>query len=253
MILTRLGNKRKLAAKLLPHFPPHEIYVEPFFGAGGMFFNKPKAKYNILNDLDREVFNLFNCVLHCREQLEAAWVAMPVHQELWDRWRKGEVPEDPILRACRFLFLSNFGFLGKAQTMRYMSGNTKRLVLDRMDNVWGMLWDAEFGCQDFRELFRRIPALTKGEQARAFIYADPPYLGCAHNYQSGFTAKDCADLFSTLQGTGARWAMSEFDHPEIIALAASHALNVLRIGERKNLKNRRVEILITNYQLEDKE
>ena len=35
-----------------------KIYIEPFFGAGGMFFNKRKAKYNVLNDLDSEIFNL---------------------------------------------------------------------------------------------------------------------------------------------------------------------------------------------------
>jgi DNA adenine methylase len=50
MILRRLGNKSKIASEIYRHFPPHRTYVEPFFGAGGMFFNKPKAKYNILND-----------------------------------------------------------------------------------------------------------------------------------------------------------------------------------------------------------
>lgn len=53
MILRRLGNKQAIAHKIIPYFPPHKIYIEPFFGAGGMFFNKPKAKYNIVNDLDR--------------------------------------------------------------------------------------------------------------------------------------------------------------------------------------------------------
>ena len=43
MILRRLGNKKLIAEKIICHFPPHEIYIEPFFGAGGMFFNKPKV------------------------------------------------------------------------------------------------------------------------------------------------------------------------------------------------------------------
>jgi len=50
MILRRLGNKKKIAHKIQAHFPEHKIYIEPFFGAGGMFFNKPKAKYNIVNN-----------------------------------------------------------------------------------------------------------------------------------------------------------------------------------------------------------
>ena len=62
MILRRLGNKKKIAVEIQKYFPPHKIYIEPFFGAGGMFFNKPKAETNILNDLDSDVFNLFNII-----------------------------------------------------------------------------------------------------------------------------------------------------------------------------------------------
>ena len=67
MILRRLGNKKKIAKEIQKYFPPHKIYIEPFFGAGGMFFNKPKAKYNIVNDLDSDVFNLFQVVMNEKE------------------------------------------------------------------------------------------------------------------------------------------------------------------------------------------
>jgi DNA adenine methylase len=43
-------------------------------------------------------------------------------------------------------------------------------------------------------------------------------------------------------------AISEFDNPKILEMAKG--LNVYQIGERKNLKNRRSEILITNYEIE---
>ena len=69
MILRRLGNKSKLAVKIQQYFPKHKLYIEPFFGAGGMFFHKPKAKYNILNDLDSDVFNLFQVVTLRKNEL----------------------------------------------------------------------------------------------------------------------------------------------------------------------------------------
>ena len=74
MILKRLGNKNNIAKEIQKHFPPHKIYIEPFFGAGGMFFNKPKAKYNIVNDLDSDVFNLFDVVMNQKEELEKAFL-----------------------------------------------------------------------------------------------------------------------------------------------------------------------------------
>ena len=42
--------------------------------------------------------------------------------------------------------------------------------------------------------------------------------------------------------------MSEFDNPMILDLAKQMNLNVIIIGERQSMKNRNVEILVTNYQ-----
>ena len=54
-MLYRIGHKQKLAKKIISHFPEHNVYLEPFFGAGGIFFNKPKVKFNFLNDLNKNV------------------------------------------------------------------------------------------------------------------------------------------------------------------------------------------------------
>jgi DNA adenine methylase len=96
----------------------HRLYIEPFFGAGGMFFNKPKAKYNMLNDLDGDVFNLFQVVMNQKEELEKAFYIMPIHSDLLNYWKKNEETE-PIKKALRFLFLSNLTFMGKGSNMRY--------------------------------------------------------------------------------------------------------------------------------------
>ena len=40
-----------------------------FFGAGGLYFNKPLAKYNILNDADNDVFNLWDCVENRNDEI----------------------------------------------------------------------------------------------------------------------------------------------------------------------------------------
>ena len=48
-------------------------------------------------------------------------------------------------------------------------------------------------------------------------------------------------------GSGCKFAYSEFDHPFILEQAEKRGLNVIVIGERQNLKNRRTEILVTNY------
>ena len=124
MILRRLGNKKKIAKKIQAHFPPHKIYIEPFFGAGGMFFNKPKAKYNIVNDLDSDVFNLFMVVMNRKDELLEAFKMMPIHQDLLEYWKKNK-ETDEIKKAIRFLFLSNLTFMGQGGTLQAGLGNTK--------------------------------------------------------------------------------------------------------------------------------
>ena len=111
MILRRLGNKKKLAEHIQTYFPPHKIYIEPFFGAGGMFFYKPKAKYNIVNDLDSDVFNLFQVVINQKEEFEKAFYDMPIHSDLLEYWKENEETE-PIRKALRFLLRSNFTYSG---------------------------------------------------------------------------------------------------------------------------------------------
>lgn len=103
MILRRLGNKSKIAKNIIFHFPEHEIYIEPFFGAGGLFFNKHKVQYNILNDIDSDVFNLFMVLKKNKSNLEKAIIECPIHSDLLNHWKKNK-ETDPIQKAIRFLF-----------------------------------------------------------------------------------------------------------------------------------------------------
>jgi len=50
----RQGNKYLIVDLILEHIPDdHKIYVEPFMGSAAVFFNKPLAEKNVINDLDK--------------------------------------------------------------------------------------------------------------------------------------------------------------------------------------------------------
>jgi len=250
MILRRLGNKSAIAKEIQKHFPPHKIYIEPFFGAGGMFFNKPKAKYNIVNDLDSDVFNLFMVVMNQKDELEKAFYMMPIHSDLLNYWKKNE-EIDPIKKALRFLFLSNFTYLGKQDTCRSSPDNSKKILLKNLDCTFNVLSDVQFFNKDFRKFLSSLSLSSEKRELKSdsFIYADSPYLSTVDTYSNSDTwsERDSNDLFDMLQNSGCKWAMSEFDNPFIINQAKERNLNVIIIGDRQNLKNRRTEILVTNY------
>lgn len=253
MILRRLGNKKKIADKIIRYFPDHKIYIEPFFGAGGMFFNKPKAKYNIVNDLDSDVFNLFQVVMNQKEELEKAFYMMPIHSDLLDYWKKNE-ETDPIKKALRFLFLSNFSWLGKMDTLEVGKIN-KDIFYQNIKKTFDDLYNVQFCNFDYEKFIRTATKERVGEYKEIFLYCDPPYLGTVDTYGDSdtFIETDSYNLFNCLDETGYKWAMSEFDHPFILDQAKQRGLNVNIIGERQNLKNRRTEILITNYKTQFQE
>jgi DNA adenine methylase len=247
MILRRLGNKKAIAHKIIPHFPPHKIFISPFFGAGGIYFNKPRAKYNILNDLDSDVFNLFQVVQNNRNELLEFLELMPFDQTLFNYWTKNK-ETDKIAKAARFLFLSNCSFMGVNSTMQVAFNPSLNVLIKNIINAEGFA-RSRFTCLDFKDLFKSINYKKDGrnDEEKTFIYCDPPYLSTTDNYSNSFTEQDTIELFEVLIKTGCKFAISEFDNPIVLELAKKHGLEVITIGERQNLKNRRTEILIVNY------
>ena len=56
------GRKtHELANKIINCFKPHDLYVEPFFGVGGVYFRKKdNPLHTILNDKSDEIYNFWN-------------------------------------------------------------------------------------------------------------------------------------------------------------------------------------------------
>ena len=59
----RIGSKRKLFKEIVNYIPPHETYIEPFFGGGSVFFLKEKSKFSVINDIDTELIRDFENIL----------------------------------------------------------------------------------------------------------------------------------------------------------------------------------------------
>lgn len=246
-MIGRLGNKQAIAHKITPHFPKHTVYIELFFGAGGMFFNKPRAKYNFLNDLDSEVFNCYDVLINNRKELQYMIEIMPVHVDFWNYCKKGVFKND-VERALGFLMLSNFGYIGIPETLHFTDSNSKNQLLLNLESTYKQLTNGtnKFLNHDFRDVCKKITSHVI--KTPAFIYSDPPYLGTNNMYNTPkWTEQDVVDCFEVTFNSGCMGAMSEFDHPFILQQAESRGLNIIEIGERKNMKNRRTEILITNY------
>ena len=257
MILNGIGSKKSIADKVCAYFPPHhtyQVYYEPFFLTGSVFFHKKLSKYNYLNDLNEDVFNFWQVLIHEREAFETAFRMMPMSEDLFCYWK--ETWElTPVMKALRFLMLSNFSLKGKGRTFLLLHSHleTKERLLSLLDVTHKYLNRAIFRNKDFRDFFKSIKCGIKHIPAsQRFTYNDPPYLGKSNTYMIGqkeliWQESDLIELIDVNKATKMPFAISEQDSRRMRKIAKVHKLQYTIIGDKRNLDNRATEILMTNY------
>jgi len=246
-MLRRLGKKTKLLPELLPLFPDCSTFVDLFMGSGAVSFAMvSRCKYIFANDIENDIFNLYQVLLSQKDELVKQLQIMPIHNALFQHWRKNE-EADPVIKAVRFLFLSNFSVMGTGNSLCIIMQSDKKVLLSKIENVFKLAQNIKFTNCDFRDILKKIVFKDNNEINKTFLYADPPYLNTGSNYNTTWTEQDTRDLFKVCMDSGLRFAISEFDNPVIIEIAKSYDLNINYLKERQTLKSRNTEILITNY------
>ena len=260
MILNRLGKKKRYAKHYIALFPEHTFYGEPFFGAGGMFFAKPKAKYNVVADLSDDVVNLFTVITEHLWDFEYYLASTPVSQSIIDLWQK-QVPVCPIWRAVRFVCLSNYTFLGKGGTLKVGFENAKKIALQNIKTTYDFInKDVTFIRRDVKNFLQSIAWKNHGNYSirkkQCFIYLDPPYCTTSNNYDDvpAWSKQDFMDMLDIYCNSGIKIAISEYDSSFVLDMAKKYELqvNYLDIGQSSMVrlekrKKGKTEILLTNY------
>lgn len=87
--LQRLGNKNKIANKIIGYFPTDfNCLISLFYGTGSLenrFVGK--VKYLIANDFDSEVSNFYNVLMTQPDALIESIELIPYHQDCFNAFR----------------------------------------------------------------------------------------------------------------------------------------------------------------------
>lgn len=214
-IIPWVGGKRRLAKHILPLFPEHRCYVEPFCGAAALFFIKEPSKVEVINDINGELINLYRVIQNHLEEFirQFKWALSSRQVFDWSRKTDPTVLTD-IQRAARFYYLQKQAFGGKVsgQTFGTSTTSAPRLNIMRIEE--------DMSSAHFRlskaciEHLNWKTCIEKYDREHTLFYLDPPYW-LTEGYGVDFEFDNYARMADLAKSCKGKFVISVNDIPEM--------------------------------------
>ena len=247
-LFCRSGSKRKQVKMLERLFPVHEVYVEPFFGGGAVFFGKSPSNKEVVNDLDSQLVQDYRRVVDAPTSASA--YPTPTTLAAQRRFLSGHQSTvgakvvESILRRCN-------GFAGTyvEDASALATDSNPAPKIKNIAAYKERLGSATLLNQDYRKVIRKY------DSAKTFFFLDPPYeKSDGLGYAAGSESFDFDEMAKVLKGIKGDFLITINDSPRIRDAFAGfqlypygvkgHHAKTSHIGQKD-----RKELLITNYTL----
>lgn len=249
-IVPWIGGKRRLAKHILPLFPAHTCYVEPFCGAAALYFLKTPSKIEVINDINGELVNLYRVVKHHLEEFVRQFKWALVSRQIY-KWLQ-DTPEETltdIQRAARFYYLQKQAFGGKVADHSFGTSTTSapRFNLLRIEEELSMAH-----LRLSRTLIEHLDwhqCIERYDRPHTLFYCDPPYWG-TEGYGVDFPMSNYIHMAELARSIKGKMIISVNDIPEM--RQAFNGLNIQTVDISYNLKvsgkaTPRKELVICNF------
>lgn len=249
------GGKRTLSREIVRQLGPHTSYFEPFCGSMAVLFNKPPAKHEVVNDLNRDLVNAARVIqtpalasqlltrLHFTFMAEEAYrAARAVVVEPF----AGEVGDvDRAYHALVFWWLGRNGLAG---LKRRHSGSS-----------FAARYAPTGGCPAvrFRSFVASVPFFARRlasvivchrdafgliekipDRAGVAVYCDPPYIEKSAKYEHDFADADHDRLaIAVARFRNARVVVSYYPHERLADLYPPGRWDRVELTSNKQIRN----------------
>ncbi len=217
------GGKFRLAPWIMQFFPPHQYYVEPFGGAGGILFQKERCYSEVYNDLDQDVSNVFSVIQNPCQRKELIDLLAMTPYSRYEFELAYEDTDCPIERARRTLIRAHMGF-GSAGTTKQKTGfrHDSKRKYSLPSHLWTRYPEQieSFGMRLSGVIIECRPAIDvilQHDSKETLFYVDPPYvkttrqLDGAGFYRHDMTDEDHIDLLDILNKIQGMVVLSGYD------------------------------------------
>ena len=241
---TWVGTKVSMRRALLPIIDtiPRRLYVEPFFGAGGLFFGKEREKAEVVNDRNDFIMNLFRTLRdeqNYREVmrlLDATPMSRSAYYELFSlfklyfqhshesriadmkRLARLDGYSDEVVKAYVFFYIKTTCF-GGTGIKRTFAGGQKgdhankiaRDYLQKRSNLHRYVSRLDGVVLESLDVF---DCVSKYDDASTLFYLDPPYDSqSTKEYKLPWRDDEERALVDTLANIKGRFVLTCYDTP----------------------------------------
>lgn len=214
-IVPWIGGKRRLADHLIPRFPKHECYVEVFAGGAALYFLRPPASVEVINDINGDLINLYRVVQHHLEEFVRQFKWALTSRQVF-KWLQETVPETltDIQRAARFYYLQHNCFGAKVEGQSFGTATTTPpgLNLLRLEET---LSAAHLRLSNtFIEHLDWRACIDRYDRPHTLFYLDPPYWE-TEGYGVPFPYQEYVAMAARLRALKGKAIVSLNNHPAI--------------------------------------
>lgn len=246
-----VGGKKALRDAIVVRLNPAcDRYVEVFGGGGWVLFHKPPGKFEVYNDFNPNLANLYRCVRDypdelCEElrytlnsRLDFEFVRKTLHS-------KTEIPD--VKRAAYFYQIIRQSYASGLDSFGGQPMNMWR-NFPLIHQASNRLQTVVIENKDFEKL------IAQYDRPNTIFYLDPPYYETEDYYEDvGFTEKDHIRLRDALLKIQGKFLLSYNDCPEIRQLYSKKGImiesttRISNIAQRYDAGKQYPELLISNY------
>ena len=243
-----IGGKKSLRELIVTLFPLYyERYIEVFGGGGWVLFHKlPGNDFEVYNDFNGLLVNLYRCVREKPQELMAA-LAYCLNSradfELVKNALARDSPASDVQKAAWVYQLIRYSY-ASGLTSYGSQPHDIRSNFPLIEQAHRRLAKVVIENKDFEKLIGQY------DRPVSFFYADPPYWKLAgYGVEFGIEHyEELAELMQTCQG---KIMLSINDHPDIRAIYKDFNIDETKlsytVGRNTKSREKKQELIITNY------